>query len=49
MAFIEEQAKANQWYNRMMEIVDAYVASLQNAAKSYQEADEQSTAAIKAQ
>ncbi len=47
VAFADEQQKANQWYNRMMEIVDTYVASLQNAAKTYQEADDESAANIR--
>ena len=47
VAFVEEQQKANEWYNKMMSIVDNYVASLQNAAKAYQEADNQSASDIK--
>lgn len=47
VAFTEEQDKANQWYNRMMEIVDTYVSSLQNAAKTYQEADDESASNIR--
>ena len=47
VAFVAEQQKANDWYNKMMGIVDTYVTSLQNAAKAYQEADAQSASDIK--
>ncbi len=47
VAFVAEQQKANDWYNKMMTIVDNYVTSLNNAAKAYQEADAQSASDIK--
>ena len=47
VAFMAEQEQANQWYNKMMEIVNTYVESLNNAAKTYQEADEAAASNIK--
>ena len=47
VAFLAEQEKANQWYNKMMEIVNTYVDRLNNAARIYQEADEASASNIK--
>ena len=47
VAFVDEQNKANEWYNRMMEIVDTYVSSLQTAAKTYQDADNESASTIR--
>ena len=44
---IAEQTKANAWYKQMVEIVHTYVTNLQNAAKSYQEADNQAASNIK--
>lgn len=46
-AFAEEQQKANEWYQKMVEIVKTYATSLQDAAKKYKEADEQSASDIK--
>lgn len=48
VAFSREQANANAWYKQMVEIVNTYVDALNTAAKKYQEADDQSTAAINA-
>ena len=47
-AFMEEQRQANDWYKRMMALVNTYVDNLQEAAKLYEEADEESASAIKA-
>lgn len=47
VAFAGEQAAANAWYKQMTEIVNTYVDALNTAAQKYQEADEQSTAAIR--
>ena len=47
VAFMAEQQKANEWYKRMVEIVNTYVSSLQNAARIYQEADNSSAANIR--
>ena len=47
VAFVAEQTKANAWYKQMVEIVQTYVTNLQNAAKSYQEADNQAASNIK--
>ena len=47
VAFVAEQQKANEWYKKMVEIVNTYVQSLQTAAKNYQEADAQAAANIK--
>jgi WXG100 family type VII secretion target len=47
VAFVAEQQKANEWYKKMVEIVNTYVTNLQNAAKSYQQADAESAANIK--
>ena len=47
VAFLAEQEQANQWYNKVMEIVTTYVESLNNAAKAYQAADEAAAANIK--
>ncbi len=46
VAFQAEQQKANEWYKKMVDIVNTYVASLQNAAKEYQRADEKAKAAV---
>ena len=46
-AFAEEQTKANEWYKKMVEIVNTYVSNLQNTAKTYAQADKESTGAIK--
>lgn len=47
VAFAAEQQQANQWYKKMVEIVNTYVASLNNAAKAYQQADSEAAANIK--
>ena len=47
VAFMGEQQKANEWYKKMTEIVKSYVSSLQNAAKTYQQADSESASNIK--
>ena len=47
VAFNNEQTQANAWYKKMVDIVRTYVTSLQNAAKSYQQADNESAANIK--
>ena len=47
VAFMAEQQQANAWYKKMVDIVNTYVSSLQNAAKVYQEADTQSASNIK--
>ena len=47
VAFNAEQTQANAWYKKMADIVRTYVTSLQNAAKAYQEADNQAAANIK--
>ncbi len=47
VAFNAEQQKANEWYKKMVEIVKTYVQSLQNAAKSYQQADNEAASTIK--
>ena len=47
VAFVNEQQAANEWYKKMTDIVRTYVTSLQNAAKAYQEADNESAANIK--
>ena len=47
VAFVEEQEKANTWYNKMMEIVNTYVTGLETTAKNYEEADNQATQAIR--
>ncbi len=47
VAFVNEQEQANQWYNKMMDIVSTYVESLQKAAEAYQKADEEAAANIK--
>ena len=46
-AFVAEQQQANEWYKKMIDIVNTYVQSLQNAAKTYQQADAESAANIK--
>lgn len=46
-AFVAEQQKANQWYNKMVGIIQTYVSALQNAAKEYQRADMDSASTIK--
>lgn len=47
-AFQEEQRKANQWYNQMMKLVHEYIANLKEARTTYETADEDAAAAIKA-
>ena len=47
VAFVAEQQQANEWYKKMVEIVNTYVASLNNAAKAYQQADSEAAANIK--
>ena len=47
VAFQAEQQQANEWYKKMTDIVNTYVASLQNAAKSYQQADNEAASTIK--
>ena len=47
VAFVEEMTKANTWYNKMMDIVNTYVAGLETTAKNYEEADSQATQAIR--
>jgi WXG100 family type VII secretion target len=39
VTFAAEQEQANAWYNKMAEIVDAYVAQLNKAAEDYATAD----------
>jgi len=40
VAFMQEQQQANAWYRQMVELVNTYVESLNNAARAYAEADE---------
>ncbi len=47
VAFAAEQQQANEWYKKMVEIVNTYVANLQSAAKAYQQADSDSASNIK--
>ena len=47
VAFVQEQTKANEWYKKIVEIVNTYVTNLQNAAKSYQQADADTATDIK--
>ena len=49
VAFVAEQEKVIQWYKKMVEIVQTYVTSLNNAAKTGQKADEASDANIRNQ
>jgi WXG100 family type VII secretion target len=46
VAFMQEQQNAHSWYEKMAEIVTTYVESLNQAAKKYQDADDQAKAAI---
>jgi len=46
-AFLEEQRAANEWYRQMVDLVNAYVGDLREAARLYEEADQDSAAAIK--
>ena len=39
VAFVNEQEKANQWYLKMADIVNEYVAQMKAAAAKYQETD----------
>ena len=48
VAFMQEQQQANAWYQSMVTLVQNYVTTLKNAAKTYQEADQQSASDIKA-
>ncbi len=49
VAFLAEQEKAIQWSRKMVKIVQTYVTSLNNAAKTGQKADEASDANIRDQ
>ena len=48
VAFMAEQRKANDWYRKMMNLVNTYVDSLKEAPQLYETADQESAAAIKA-
>ena len=47
VAFITEQTEANDWYKKMMVLVSSYVSNLEEAARLYQQADQESADAIK--
>ena len=47
VAFMEEQTQANAWYNKMVSLVSEYVAMLNNAAKTYAQADADATGAVR--
>ena len=48
VAFMAEQRRANDWYKKMMALVSTYVSNLQEAARLYESADNESASAIKA-
>lgn len=48
VAFVNEQQRANEWYNNMVTIVKSYAEHLRDAAKKYEEADTEAANAVKA-
>jgi len=48
VAFINEQQQANEWYKKMVDIVNTYVTMLQNAVQKYEESEGQVTSTITA-
>lgn len=46
VAFVNEQDQANQWYMKMAEIVNDYVAELKKAAEEYVKADQEAARII---
>jgi WXG100 family type VII secretion target len=48
VAFMSEQRQANDWYRKMMALVDTYVSNLQTASRLYEGADADSASAIRA-
>ncbi len=47
VAFVEEQQRANDWYKKMVEIVNTYVAGLNKAAQDYAKADSDAASEIR--
>lgn len=47
VAFIEEQRKAYEWYQQMMELVADYISKLRSARQQYESTDQESAALIK--
>jgi WXG100 family type VII secretion target len=47
VAFITEQRQANEWYQKMTELVNQCVLALKNAADEYEETDESAARLIK--
>lgn len=48
VAFVNEQEQANQWYLKMADIVNEYVAQMKAAAAKYQETDASAAQTIRA-
>ena len=48
VAFVNEQEQANQWYMKMADIVNEYVAQMKAAAAKYQETDASAAQTIRA-
>lgn len=47
VAFVQEQEKANAWYNKMAEIAEQYAAKMKEAADRYVETDDKAATLIK--
>ena len=48
VAFMNEQQQANEWYKKMVDIVNTYVTMLQEGARKYEEGEAEVTGAITA-
>ena len=48
VAFINEQQQANEWYKKMVDIVNTYVTMLQNAVQKYEQGEGEVTSTITA-
>lgn len=48
VAFMAQQTRANDWYIKMMDTVDQYVATIKVAAADYEDTDEDAAKTIKA-
>ena len=48
VAFMNEQQQANEWYKKMVDIVNTYVTMLQEGARKYEEGEVEVTGTITA-
>ncbi|MDE7244332.1 MAG: WXG100 family type VII secretion target [Oscillospiraceae bacterium] len=47
VAFVEEQTKAYEWYQKMTEICREFARAMETAAQKYEETDAQATSTIR--